>query len=145
MLAFAESYRRKFLSFENKKLQTPPPPQPVNPPRKSPTARSYSFPPPFNHPPPPSSLFSPTHPIDMVSPTTEERTQLLPIEQPKLSSQKQNLSESPLTFGKKSSYGLFLPHNYRTTSPSEPDQVLKKALSLSDDKDEDLFGGGGGV
>jgi hypothetical protein len=159
MLAFAESYRRKFLSLDNNKLRTPPLIRPIVPPRKSPTTKNYNYSSPSLHLPshsfsPSPSLSSPTHPIDVMAPIKDERAQLLPIEQSKLflSSSSSflpspptqtNLSESPLTFGKKSSYGLFLPHNYQTIAPSGPlslqvpSQNLVKKKNHHDRTDED--------
>jgi hypothetical protein len=128
ILAFAESYRRKFLSLDNKSILTPPATATALAtqstgsqfPRKlSPTSRTiYS---------PVSNYQSSAYPtaattapgLGIESPIKDDRTPLLPINSQAFR-QQQSLSESPLTLGKKSSYGLFIPPNYQTAVAHSP-------------------------
>lgn len=67
-----------------------------------------------------SSMTSPSPPFPLDHLNTlddKERTPLLPIEQTGIEMNQQQISESPLTFGKKNSYGLFLPHSYKSPAP----------------------------
>lgn len=132
ILAFAESYRRKFLSLDNRNILTPPMPSNSNPlPRKSsPSTRAYS--PALNFQQPSNS--SPKYSIEMESPTRDDRTPLLPINS-QYSSKHQTFSESPLTLGKKSSYGLFIPQGYQHLGNNKN---AGAEMSIPYETDEDL-------
>jgi hypothetical protein len=119
ILAFAESYRRKFLSMDKKNILTPPaaPTTSSQFSRKlSPTSRTiYS---------PVTNYQSSAHPaaaFEVESPIKDDRTPLLPINS-QILRQQQSLSDSPLTLGKKSSYGLFIPPNYQGALAHSPEE-----------------------
>lgn len=68
-----------------------------------------------------SSISSPSHSYiadSLLQIDEKERTPLLPIGQPPIEiNNPHQISESPLTLGKKNSYGLFLPHSYISPAP----------------------------
>lgn len=78
----------------------------------SPTSRLYSPVKNYQSSLPPPEVFKIESPI-------KDRTPLLPICSQNLRRQ-QSISESPLTLGKKSSYGLFIPPYYSAASPEHP-------------------------
>lgn len=81
-------------------------------PRKaSPTARAYS---PILNFQPPVVTTPPKYTMELEQQVKDDRTPLLPIHTQHLSNPP-SFSESPLTLGKKSSYGLFIPQGYQQT------------------------------